>query len=102
MTLSMQDRKAQIEEADTLCLRLFDTWCETRSLTPLAYLMHGWPLRNTGIDRLRRLQETLKDLRAYHEDQLDSEALSMLDALFVCLDAVIDRSQPPVALRLAG
>lgn len=102
MTLSMQDRKAQIEEADTLCLRLFDTWCETRSQTPLAYLMHCWPLRHTGVDRLIRLQETLKDLRAYHEDQLDSKALSMLDALFACLDVVIDRTQTPVALRLAG
>jgi hypothetical protein len=98
----MQDRRMHLEEADTLCLRLFDNWCETRALTPLAYLMHCWPLLDRGIDRLLRLQETLQELRAFHGDQLDSEALAMLDALFRCLDALIDRESTPVALRLAS
>lgn len=101
MKLSMRDRKAQFEEADALCLRLFDTWCETRSVMALTYLMHCWPLCNTGMERLRRLHETLKDLRNSHPDQLDPQALSLLDALFVCLDAAMDRTHSAPRLRLA-
>jgi hypothetical protein len=98
------ERSLQIETVDALCLRLFDMWCESRSVTPLGYLMHCWPLRPQSDERLQRLQDTLKDLRDFHREQLDSRALSLLDQLFDCLGAVTEHAgtEPTARLQLVG
>lgn len=87
------DGLARVQDVNTICMRLFDTWCESRNLTPLAYLMHCWPLLDNRAGTLRRLQESMKDLRRYHADKLDLYALSALGELARSLDELIDRAQ---------
>ncbi|MBB5496692.1 hypothetical protein [Paraburkholderia sp. MM5384-R2] len=67
----LSERENVIEQIDVICLRLFDTWCETRSVTSLAYLMHCWPLIDGTTNALRRLGETMRELRRNHAEQID-------------------------------
>ncbi|MBC8741477.1 hypothetical protein OKW30_000281 [Paraburkholderia sp. Clong3] len=67
----LSERENVIEQIDVICLRLFDTWCETRSVTSLAYLMHCWPLIDSTTNALRRLGQTMRELRRNHADQID-------------------------------
>ena len=87
------DCKARVQDVNTICMRLFDRWCECRNLTPLAYLMHCWPLLDSRADTIRRLQESMKDLRRNHADKLDLYALSALGELARSLDELIDRAE---------
>lgn len=87
------DCKAGVQDVNTICMRLFDTWCESRNLTPLAYLMHCWPLPDSRTGTIRRLQESMKDLRRNHADKLDLYALSALGELARSLDELIDRAE---------
>jgi hypothetical protein len=87
------DSQAGVQEVNTICMRLFDAWCESRNLTPLAYLMHCWPLLDCGAGTIRRVQETMKDLRRNHADKLDLYALSVLGDLARSLDELIDRAE---------
>lgn len=68
----LSERENVIEQIDAMCLRLFGTWCETRSVTLLAYLMHCWPLVDSTPNALRRLGETMHDLRRNHADRIAS------------------------------
>src|SRR5690349_8098060 len=72
MIAYLSERENVVEQVNSLCLQLFDTWCESRSVTALAYLMHCWPLIESTPAALRRLGETMCDLRRYHPDQLDA------------------------------
>ncbi|MGF6472335.1 hypothetical protein [Paraburkholderia youngii] len=67
----LSERENVVSQIDAICLRLFDAWCETRSLTALAYLMHCWPLSDSSPSALRRLGETLRDLRRNHANRID-------------------------------
>jgi len=87
--------KERVEAVNTICRRLFEAWCESRSLAPLAWLMHGWPLQDLRAGTLLRLQETMKDLRRFHADKLDLYTLSMLGELARTLDELIDRAEMP-------
>ncbi|MEX3846331.1 hypothetical protein [Paraburkholderia sp. BR10882] len=87
------DRKARVQDVNSICMRLFDTWCESRNLMPLAYLMHCWPLPDSRAGTIRRLQESMKDLRRNHADKLDLYALSALGELARTLDELIDRAE---------
>jgi hypothetical protein len=93
MISEVVDRNARVQEVNTICMRLFDAWCEARNLTPLAYLMHCWPLSDSRAGTIRRLQETMKDLRRNHADKLDLYALSVLGELASSLDELIDRAE---------
>jgi len=92
---------AYVQDVNTICMRLFDTWCESRNVTPLAYLMHCWPLSDSRPHTLRRLQETMKDLRRNHADKLDLYALSVLGELASRLDELIDRAQTSASQSFA-
>ena len=94
-------RNTCVQDVNTICMRLFDTWCESRNLTPLAYLMHCWPLSDCRPHTIRRLQETMKDLRRNHADKLDPYALSVLGELASHLDELIDRAQTSTSHALA-
>ena len=59
-----------LEDIDRLCNLLFDSWCERRSVIPLAYLMHAWPIAGATTLVGTRLQETLHALRQLHSDSL--------------------------------
>ena len=93
MISEWDDGLARVQDVDTICMRLFDTWCESRNLTPLAYLMHCWPLSDNRAGTIRRLQESMKDLRHNHADKLDLYALSALGELARSLDELIDRAE---------
>jgi hypothetical protein len=55
----LSERENAVEHIHTICLRLFDSWCENRNVIPLAYLMHCWPLINSGPISIRRLADTM-------------------------------------------
>ncbi|WP_207005673.1 hypothetical protein [Trinickia mobilis] len=61
------------EEMEQLCLRLFDGWCERRSVIPLAYLMHAWPILTTSRLAGIRLQSALQDLQQFHSSSLTQD-----------------------------
>ncbi|WP_027797404.1 hypothetical protein [Paraburkholderia acidipaludis] len=94
------DRKERVDEVETLCLRLFDAWCESRSLMPLTYLMHGWPMPHCCAGAMRHLYETITDLRHYHADWLDAHTSATLGELCECLGRLVDGE--PAMSRLAG
>jgi hypothetical protein len=102
MVSYLLDRKVRVEEVNTICLRLFDAWCETRSVTPLVYLMHCWPMSDSCAGAMRRLRETMVDLRRYHPDTLDVYTEATLSELGDCLDELIDRPEVPARLSLAS
>jgi hypothetical protein len=59
-----------IAHIDELCTSLFDLWCERRSLIPLAYLMHSWPILTVDPFVFKRLSDTLNELVKFHRDAL--------------------------------
>ncbi|WP_027802365.1 hypothetical protein [Paraburkholderia dilworthii] len=98
MIAYLSERENIVEQVNAICLRLFDTWCETRSVTPLAYLMHCWPLVDSTPDALRRLREAMHDLRRYHADQMDDRCFQTLCEMADLLDELI--GHPARAVRL--
>ncbi|MGQ7935420.1 hypothetical protein [Paraburkholderia sp. D1E] len=66
----MQQEVHDAEEIEALCFRLFDGWCERRSVIPLAYLMHAWPIVTSDGFSNRRIQTTLRELQQFHPDSL--------------------------------
>lgn len=71
MTLYPSEREQALEHINGICLRLFDSWCESRSVTPLVYLMHCWPLLDSDSASIKRLVETLSELKKFHPETLD-------------------------------
>jgi hypothetical protein len=72
-----------LEEIDQLCLLLFDNWCERRSVIPLSYLMHAWPiLKGVPLARMRLLN-TLQELRQFHPDSLSIEDHQVIELALV-------------------
>jgi len=92
-----------IEQINSSCLRLFDTWCETRSVTALAYLMYCWPLIDSTPNTLRRLGETIRDLRRSDADQLDENAFLGLYEMADLMDELSEHSAGTVrAISVRG
>ncbi|CAG9274846.1 hypothetical protein [Paraburkholderia unamae] len=60
------------EELNALCTQLFDSFCEHRSVLPLAYLMHAWPLVEGSEHGLRTLRQSLLDLDRWHAAEIDA------------------------------
>jgi hypothetical protein len=89
MTLLPSEREQAVEHINGICLRLFDSWCETRSVTPLVYLMHCWPLLDSGTTSLMRLVETLTELKTYHPETLDQGLSPWLAELVECTNEVL-------------
>jgi hypothetical protein len=80
-----------VEEINLFCMRLFDTWCESRNVMALAYLMHCWPMTESTPQALRRLGETMRDLRRYHADQIEEPSLQTLCEMVDVIDEIIER-----------
>jgi hypothetical protein len=102
MIAYLSERENVVQQVNALCLRLFDAWCETRSVTALAYLMHCWPLIDSTPAALRRLGETMCDLRRYHADQLDDEAFDALCEMGDLIDELMGRPVRSVRLGVTG
>lgn len=66
----MQQEVHGAEEIETLCFRLFDGWCERRSIIPLAYLMYAWPILTSDGFSNKRIETTLRELQQFHPDSL--------------------------------
>lgn len=94
----LSQRENVVEQINSICIRLFDTWCEARSLTPLAYLMHCWPMIDSTPNVIRRLGETMRDLRRYHVDQLDEYDFKSLCEMADLIDELIERPARRVTL----
>ncbi|WP_025596713.1 hypothetical protein [Burkholderia sp. WSM2230] len=93
----LSQRENEVEHINSICFRLFDIWCERRCVTPLGYLMHCWPLVDSGPKAIRRVGETLRELRKSHHTELDSDAEAMLRELADCVDDLLLRVVPEPA-----
>jgi len=63
---------------DEICQSLFDRWCERRNVVALAYLMHAWPLLIGGPHIVKRLLQSLRELKEHHSELLSWEERAML------------------------
>jgi hypothetical protein len=66
MSADLFNHRTATEQIECLCLRLFDSWCETRNATSLAFLLHCWPLVSVEPASLKQLSDTLGELRKSH------------------------------------
>lgn len=73
--------EAAVESVNDICMRLFESWCETRAIVPLAYLMHCWPLLDICEASIRRLAETLEELEKFHPETLGEGEVQLLRRL---------------------
>lgn len=90
MILYSSERENSIERIDALCMRLFDTWCDTRSVKPLAYLLKTWPLCNSEPATIRKLSDVLRNLRNHHSTALTVEMTDILLELADCIKELLD------------
>ena len=77
MPLSLSEHDDR-DEVDELCLYFFDRWCERRSVVPLAYLMHAWPLASADPRDRSRLLAALQQLLDSHPESLSRSDLLIL------------------------
>ena len=91
----LSERENAVERINTICMRLFDLWCEHRSVTPLTYLLHCWPLMDSEPASIRRLRETLSELRKTHLDAISAGATHELFELADCADEILFQASAP-------
>ncbi|WP_324140568.1 hypothetical protein [Paraburkholderia sp.] len=70
------------EDINQLYALLFDSWCERRSVIPLAYLMDARPILGAAPLARRHLLGTLEELRQFHPDSLSEEDHQVIGQLF--------------------
>jgi hypothetical protein len=85
----LSERENAVERINSICMRLFDLWCEHRSMTPLTYLLHCWPLMDSQPASIRRLRETLSELRKTYLETISAEAMQELFELADCADDIL-------------
>jgi hypothetical protein len=85
----LSERENSIEHVNAMCLHLFDIWCESRSVVPLAYLLKGWPLTNSDPEALRRLGNALRDLRRQHLHDAKSHWFQDLCEVSDCVEDLL-------------
>ncbi|TDY21950.1 hypothetical protein B0G81_2190 [Paraburkholderia sp. BL6665CI2N2] len=90
--VSLQDNRSSKLEIDDLCMVLFDRWCERRSILPLAYLMHSWPMPTKAFQVIQRLSGTLKELELFHADTLTAEERRLLGDLVDLITLTLRRT----------
>lgn len=98
----LSERENIVEQINSICMSLFETWCQTRNVTALAYLMHCWPMIDSTPTTLRRLGESMRDLRRYHAGQLDKEAFQALCDIAELIDDLIGPPVRTVRLMVVG
>jgi hypothetical protein len=100
MSSLLSEREAVQARVERACMCLFDTWCETRSVVPLTYLLHCWPLADGSARAIRRMRDTLRELQSSHPDALGASAALTLATLIRCVDEALVES--PLAGQKAG
>jgi hypothetical protein len=85
----LSERENAVEHINAMCMHLFDLWCESRSVVPLAYLLKGWPLTNSDPEAIRRLGNTLRDLRRHHLHDANGASFQELCELSDCVEDLL-------------
>jgi hypothetical protein len=78
MSADSFDPKLAAEQIDAICLRLFDSWCDTRNVISLTFLLRCWPLTSMDAASLRQLCHTLGELQELHGNVLAEEQAELL------------------------
>jgi hypothetical protein len=78
MSADSFDPKLAAEQIDEICLRLFDSWCDTRNVISLTFLLRCWPLISMDAASLRQLRHTLGELQESHGNILAEEQAQLL------------------------
>ena len=78
MSADSFDPKPAAEQIDAICLRLFDSWCDTRNVISLTFLLRCWPLISMDGASLRQLCNTLGELQESHGSVLAEEQVGLL------------------------
>jgi hypothetical protein len=78
MSADLFNQRTATEQIECICLRLFDSWCETRNTTSLAFLLHCWPLVSIEPSSLKQLSETLGELRKSHGTAVSDDQSRLL------------------------
>jgi hypothetical protein len=81
MSADLFNHKTATERIERICSRLFDTWCESRNVTSLAFLLHCWPLISVEPASLKQLSDTLGELRRSHGTALSDDQSNLLTEL---------------------
>jgi hypothetical protein len=102
METYMLELETRVEQVNAICMRLFDTWCESRDVTSLAYLMHCWPMIDATPNALRRLGDTMRDLRRYHGEQLNKWTFQALCDMADLIDELIEHRARTMRRMVAG
>ncbi|MGF6779808.1 hypothetical protein P3T21_005037 [Paraburkholderia sp. GAS334] len=89
MTAHPAQYEDTVEQINSACRRLFDTWCESRSVIPLGYLLHCWPLPNGGPASVRRLADGLRELSRAHPGALGGSTWPIFCELTLCIDEIL-------------
>jgi hypothetical protein len=87
----IRERTAQPDPAATIeacCVTLFERWCESRLVIPLAYLMSVWPLATPSPLYMRRLSRSLDDLVRAHGEMLGDDDCRLIE------DAIAHAERP--------
>ncbi|WP_258879113.1 hypothetical protein [Paraburkholderia sp. BL6669N2] len=84
-----ESREVAVEFLNAGCERLFDIWCESRSVIPLSYLLHCWPLPDWGHASVKKLSDGLRELRMSNPDALGGRVRPILGELTSCIDEIL-------------
>ncbi|MFM0207105.1 hypothetical protein PQQ96_06815 [Paraburkholderia sediminicola] len=85
----LSERENAVEHINAVCMHLFDLWCESRSVVPLACLLKGWPLTNSDPDAIRCLGNALRDLRRHPLHDANGPSFQELCELSDCVEDLL-------------
>ncbi|NPT62256.1 hypothetical protein [Paraburkholderia elongata] len=77
---------ATFDEIESLCIHLFDIWCERRSVVPLTYLMQSWPMPTLSSLVVTRLVGGFQDLLRFHAASLAADETELLESVIALVD----------------
>src|ERR1700722_18456167 len=74
------------DEIGSLCIHLFDIWCERRSVVHLMYLMQSWPTPTLSSLVVTRLVSGFQDLLRFHAESLAVDETELLTSVIALAD----------------
>ncbi|WP_128598204.1 hypothetical protein [Paraburkholderia kirstenboschensis] len=74
------------DEANDVCIVLFDRWCERREITPLIYLLHAWPFLPSASHPVRAVSRALNELSKFHSEALDDQDRELIASVKALAD----------------